>query len=237
MTENSLERKLGLFPATNIVIANMIGIGVFTTLGFQVASLHSPFAVLMLWVLGGVGAFCGALCYGELGSMMPRSGGEYTYLSNIYHPAIGFLSGWVSMVAGFAAPIALAAMALGEYAGAILPGALLEAFLGHQDRDQDWGRLLEFLAVMKLKRQLKGPILCLVGPPGVGKTSLGHSVADTLGRKFARISLGGMRDEAEIRGHRRTYVGALPGRIQQHPENVGRQQRLIDELPRVFIKL
>jgi APA family basic amino acid/polyamine antiporter len=99
----------------------MIGIGVFTTLGFQVASLQSPFAVLMLWVLGGVGAFCGALCYGELGSMMPRSGGEYTYLSHIYHPALGFLSGWVSMVAGFAAPIALAAIALGEYASAILP--------------------------------------------------------------------------------------------------------------------
>jgi APA family basic amino acid/polyamine antiporter len=116
------KRPVTLFSAVIIVIANMIGIGVFTTLGFQVASLHSPFAVLMLWVLGAVGAFCGALCYGELGSMMPRSGGEYTYLSQIYHPAIGFLSGWVSMVAGFAAPIALAAIALGEYAGAILPG-------------------------------------------------------------------------------------------------------------------
>lgn len=115
-------RPVTLFSAAIIVIANMIGIGVFTTLGFQVASLPSPFAVLMLWVLGGVGAFCGALCYGELGAMMPRSGGEYTYLSQIYHPAIGFLSGWVSMVAGFAAPIALAAIALGEYAGAILPG-------------------------------------------------------------------------------------------------------------------
>jgi APA family basic amino acid/polyamine antiporter len=108
------EKPVSLFSATIIVVANMIGTGVFTTLGLQMVNLQAPVAVLLAWALGGLGAVCGALCYGELG--------EYTYLSSIYHPAIGFLSGWISIVAGFAAPSALTAIALGEYIGAVYPG-------------------------------------------------------------------------------------------------------------------
>lgn len=116
------KKAIGLYAATSIVIANMIGTGVFTSLGFQVLGIHSVFALLLLWVIGGVLALCGALSYGELGAAMPRSGGEYRYLSDIYHPLAGFLSGWVSVLVGFSAPVALAAMALGKYFSKAIPG-------------------------------------------------------------------------------------------------------------------
>ncbi|MEB3831664.1 APC family permease [Phormidium sp. CCY1219] len=111
---------IGLLTAIAIVVANTIGTGVFTSLGFQTVDIKSGFSLLFLWFVGGIFALCGALCYGELGAAMPRSGGEYHFLSKIYHPAIGFLSGWVSITVGFAAPIAAAAMAFGQYSSSIL---------------------------------------------------------------------------------------------------------------------
>ena len=109
------KKTIGLFTASSIVIANMIGTGVFTSLGFQCMGIQSIFGLLMLWLVGGLLALCGALSYSELASAMPKSGGEYHYLTKIYHPALGFVSGFISLIVGFAAPIALAAMAFGTY--------------------------------------------------------------------------------------------------------------------------
>src|SRR5712691_4641658 len=108
-------RPIGFFTCFGIVVANIIGTGVFTSLGFQLPDIQSGFALLMLWIVGGIAALCGALCYGELSAALPRSGGEYHFLSKIYHPALGFMAGFVSATVGFAAPIALAAMAFGKY--------------------------------------------------------------------------------------------------------------------------
>lgn len=109
--------------AISYVIANMVGTGVFTSLGFQLAGGVTDIAAIMiLWLLGGIIAFTGAQVYGELGSVMPRSGGEYHFLSELYHPSVGFMSGFFSMFVGFAAPIALAAMALGTYFSNVYAG-------------------------------------------------------------------------------------------------------------------
>jgi APA family basic amino acid/polyamine antiporter len=112
------------FPTvTAVVIANMVGTGVFTSLGFQLLEIQSGFVILMLWAIGGLIAVCGAMTYAELGAAMPRSGGEYNFLSRIYHPAAGFVSGWTSATIGFAGPTALAAITFAAYATSILPGA------------------------------------------------------------------------------------------------------------------
>src|SRR5437870_7722077 len=113
-------RTIGFVTASSIVIANIIGTGIFTSLGFQVADIQSGFALLMLWVVGGIAAVCGALCYGELSAALPRSGGEYHFLSQIYHPALGFMAGFVSASVGVAAPTALAAIAFGKYLQGVL---------------------------------------------------------------------------------------------------------------------
>ena len=109
--------------ATAIVIADMVGVGVFTSLGFQVNDLKSGFTLMLLWLVGGIIAICGAVCYAELATMLPRSSGEYNFLRQIYHPAFGFVAGWLSATVGFAAPIALAAMAFGGYFHSVVPGA------------------------------------------------------------------------------------------------------------------
>jgi APA family basic amino acid/polyamine antiporter len=115
---HSLPRRLGVFTATLVVVAS-----VFTTPGLLLDEIGSPGAVLLAWFVGGVVALCGALAYGELSARIARNGGEYRFLSEIYHPAVGFVAGWVSLVVGFSAPIAASALAFGKYLHALVPAA------------------------------------------------------------------------------------------------------------------
>ncbi len=110
-----LERKLGPFSATAIVVANMIGAGIFTTSGIMASQLPGPGWVIFCWLFGGLIAVCGALCYAELATRMPVAGGEYIYLKRLYHPVLGFLTGWTSLFVGFSAPIAASAISFAEY--------------------------------------------------------------------------------------------------------------------------
>ncbi|WP_319408303.1 amino acid permease [uncultured Desulfosarcina sp.] len=112
---NGLKRELGLFSATVLVIANMVGTGIFTTSGFIMAELGDPRALLLCWLFGGLFALCGALCYGELGARFPRAGGEYVFLKESLGKPVGFLSGWISLIVGFSAPIAAASVAFATY--------------------------------------------------------------------------------------------------------------------------
>jgi len=156
----SAARQLGLTSAAALVVASMIGAGVFTTSGFLLADLKSPWLVLGAWTLGGVLATLGALSYGALARRIPESGGEYTFLSQTLHPAAGFLAGWVSLLVGFSAPLAAAAMGFGEYArpwlGGLPPrliGTLLiltfsllhAAHVQRGARAQDWTVLIKVI--------------------------------------------------------------------------------------------
>src|SRR6266849_560279 len=114
---------VSVLVATAIVVSDMGGVRFFTNLGCQVNDISSGFSILLLWAVGGVVALCGVFSYSELGAMFPRSSGEYNFLGRAFHPAFGFVAGWVSATVGFAAPVALAAMAFGEYGKAVLPNA------------------------------------------------------------------------------------------------------------------
>lgn len=152
------------FPTvTAVVIANMVGTGVFTSLGFQLLEIRSGFVLLMLWAIGGIAAVCGAMTYAELGAALPRSGGEYNFLAKIFHPAAGFASGWVSATIGFAAPTALAAITFAAYATSILPDGsseLLKKILAsalvialtlvHSSTRRNSGRLQLIFTILKV---------------------------------------------------------------------------------------
>ncbi len=115
LPEKNLERKLGLFSVVNIVIANIVGAGIFTTTGYLMNYIGNPIVMLVLWVVGGLIALCGALAFGELGAAFPEAGGEYIFISKLFHPLPGFLSGWQSLLVGFSAPIAASAIGFSHY--------------------------------------------------------------------------------------------------------------------------
>jgi APA family basic amino acid/polyamine antiporter len=193
---NGLERKLGLFPLTNIVIANMVGAGIFTTSGLLMKDLHHPVVMLGLWVIGGLIALCGALSYGELGAAFPHAGGEYAFLSRLYHPILGFLSGWVSFFVGFSAPIAASAIGFSEYLTRAFPGLLHPGVIVVASEAVVMKKLYAILIIAaftflhtrgletgaRVQNALTGlKILLIVGLVAagfaVGKGSLGHLVA------------------------------------------------------------
>ena len=116
-----LKRQVGLFTVTNIVVANIIGAGIFTTTGFIMGYLKNPLLMLFLWVFGGVIAFIGAVSFGELGAAYPKAGGEYYFITKQFHPLLGFLSGWASLIVGFSAPIAASAIGATEYFSLVWP--------------------------------------------------------------------------------------------------------------------
>lgn len=150
--------KIGWRSAAALVLANMIGTGAFTTLGLQLEWISSGPVLLLLWAIGGLVAWCGAVSYAELGTRLPRSGGEAHFLSEIFHPLLGFLSGWVSLTVGFAAAVALSAMAVGQYLAAwtglsplmTAAGSIILLSLAHSFGTKESSRLQNSLTALKL---------------------------------------------------------------------------------------
>lgn len=161
--------KFSKNTAIAVIVANMVGTGVFTSLGFQLLDIQSGFVILMLWLVGGITALCGALSYAELGAMFPRSGGEYNFLNEIYHPLAGFVSGWVSATIGFAAPTALAAITFGKYFTSVFPqfsstylacGLIIILTLVHATSRKNSGSLQSLFTLLKIILILVFCILC-----------------------------------------------------------------------------
>ena len=167
MPEERLPRKLKFFSLTNIVVGDMIGAGIFTTSGLLLARLHHPGLLILLWAVGGAIALSGALSYGELGARYPNAGGDYVFLSELFHPLAGFLTGWVSFLVGFSAPLAASSLAFSEYLARTLPdgslpehaellkkgvaiGLILLFTLGHYSGLKRGSRLQNWLTIMKV---------------------------------------------------------------------------------------
>lgn len=210
-----------------MVVANMVGIGVFTSAGFQVEAVPSGFGVLLLWLIGGVMALCGSLCYAELAAALPRSGGEYHFLSRIFHPFPGFLSGWVSATVGFSAPIALAAMAFADYmagampglpraplaAGLVLVAAVVHSFnlgfAGAVQRVSTWLKVLLIggMCVALLVFGASQPVQFL---PSAGDASLVFSAPFAVSLVFVMYSYSGWNSATYIAGEVREPGRSLP---------------------------
>ncbi|MDF1576139.1 MAG: amino acid permease [Bacteroidales bacterium] len=201
MAEPLLPRKLKLFSLTNIVIGDMIGAGIFTTSGLLLAQLHNPVLLLLLWIVGGAIALSGALSYGELGARFPEAGGDYIFLTRLFTPLAGFLSGWVSFLVGFSAPVAASSLAFSEYLIRILPeenlpqelvltkkaiavGIILIFTLIHYFGLNSGSKVQNILTVLKI-----GLIIVLISVGFTfGEGSLGHFLPQE-GTSFARADM------------------------------------------------
>ena len=146
--QKKLERRLGLFPVTNIVIANIIGAGIFTTTGYLMGFLQNSVVMLILWGIGGLIALCGAISFGELGAAFPEAGGEYVFISKLYSPMLGFLSGWSSLIVGFSAPIAASAIGFAKYFTWAFPQLQNWLMLNETLSSENFSRCLAILVIV-----------------------------------------------------------------------------------------